>query len=45
MKVEENMLVKGDFKGVTKAEAENSVVNIRITAEGNAASNISAFPS
>lgn len=34
-KVEENMEVKGVFKGVTKAEAENSVLNIPMTAQGS----------
>lgn len=45
MKVEENMLIKGNVRGVTKAEAGNSVLNIQITAQGNAASNIGVFPS
>lgn len=34
LKVEENRLVKGDFEGVTKAEAENSVLNKPIPAQG-----------
>lgn len=45
MKVEINMLANGDFKGVTKAEAENSVLIIPITAQRNAASNNGALPS
>lgn len=43
MNVEENMLIKEEFKGVKKAEAGNSVLNIQITAQGNAASNIGVF--
>lgn len=40
MKVDENMLVKGDFKGVAKAEAEILGCDVPITAQRNAAANL-----